>query len=118
MNGLQFKSIDTNDLPRNARLGTLRDFLAQELMGIDVQPQRNDGFYVSVHALSLPGILIAHGRSDCLSCARRQERLGHRLRLAARDRLIGGLLQRALRALVGRVIRARGAPCEKHRNQQ
>lgn len=76
MNTAQFKSIDTNDLPRGARLGTLRDFLARELMGVDIEPIRHEGFYVSVHALNLPGILVANGRSDELSCARLKERLG------------------------------------------
>jgi AraC-like DNA-binding protein len=76
MDSDQFKSIDTNDLPRGTRMSVLRDFLARELMGIEIKPVREDGFYVSVHALTLPGLLIAYGRSDELSCARLTERLG------------------------------------------
>jgi AraC-like DNA-binding protein len=72
----QFRSIDTNDLPRGTRMGTLRDFLARELMGVEITPIREEGFYVSVHALTLPDLLIAYGRSDELTCARLGDRLG------------------------------------------
>lgn len=72
----QFKSIDTNDLPKGTRMSTLRDFLARELMGVEIKPIKDEGFYVSVHALTLPDLLIANGRSDELSCARLKDRLG------------------------------------------
>lgn len=76
MSGGRFKSIDTNDLPRGTRMGTLRDFLARELMGVEITPLKDEGFYVSVHALQLPDLLIANGRSDELSCVRLRDRLG------------------------------------------
>jgi AraC-like DNA-binding protein len=68
---LEFQSIDTRNLPEGHRLNHLHDFLARELMGIDISPRNNDvGFTVTVNALVLPGIRIVEGISDPLTCAR------------------------------------------------
>lgn len=70
---LDFQSIDTSHLPARNRLALLRDFLARELMGIDIAPQGANagGFTVTVNALVLPGIRIVEGVSDPLTCERR-----------------------------------------------
>jgi AraC-like DNA-binding protein len=58
-------------LPEGHRLNHLHDFLARELMGIDISPRTNEaGFTVTVNALVLPGIRIVEGISDPLTCAR------------------------------------------------
>ncbi|MDY0872017.1 helix-turn-helix transcriptional regulator [Dongia rigui] len=68
---LEFQSIDTRNLPEGHRLNHLHDFLARELMGIDISPRTNEvGFTVTVNALVLPGIRIVEGISDPLTCAR------------------------------------------------
>ncbi|MBI2256022.1 MAG: AraC family transcriptional regulator [Proteobacteria bacterium] len=68
---LEFQSIDTRSLPADHRLNHLHDFLARELMGIDIHPRSNDvGFTVTVNALVLPGIRIVEGISDPLTCQR------------------------------------------------
>jgi AraC-like DNA-binding protein len=68
---LEFQSIDTRSLPADHRLNHLHDFLARELMGIDISPRSNDvGFTVTVNALVLPGIRIVEGISDPLTCQR------------------------------------------------
>lgn len=69
---LEFQSIDTRSLPAGHRLNTLHDFLARELMGIDIVPKTADAsFTVTVNALVLPGIRIVEGLSDPLICERR-----------------------------------------------
>ena len=70
---LEFQSIDTRRLPADHRLNTLHDFLARELMGIDIRPMTDSpGFTVTVNALVLPGIRIVEGLSDPLTCQRTQ----------------------------------------------
>ncbi|WP_374380598.1 helix-turn-helix transcriptional regulator [Dongia sp.] len=73
---LEFQSIDTRRLPADHRLNTLHDFLARELMGIDIKPTNDGpGFTVTVNALVLPGIRIVEGLSDPLTCQRTQAML-------------------------------------------
>ncbi len=68
---LEFQSIDTRSLPAGHRLTTLHDFLARELMGIDIVPRTaGPGFTVTVNALVLPGVRIVEGLSDPLLCER------------------------------------------------